>query len=425
MFELAARRGEIGRARLENGLSILTWEDHTIPNVALNLVYRAGSRNERPGLTGLSHFFEHMMFNGTPTYGPQEFDIVMERAGGRNNAYTSQDVTVYQDWFPSEALKLVFELESDRMQGLSLEPPVVESERGVVLSERKSTVESDNIALMEERLWATAFTTHSYRWPVIGRMEDIAAWTPEDLRGYYRSYYSPGNALLVVAGDFDREELPRLAAESFGRVRGGTPPPPVDLVEPPQSAERRETLARPAHLAAFTSAWHVPAGDDADHYPLRLLETILLSGQSSRLYRRLVDSEQVALSASGGFDLTLDPTLFVVTCELRAGASAVRAEALLYEEIESVAQQGPTAAELEKAKRIRLADHYRSLKTISGRVDQLGTCDLFFGDVDLIFDGPSRFNDVTQADVRRVAARYFVPENRTVVTMIPTEAGQP
>jgi zinc protease len=410
----------VRRARLANGLSILAWPDDSVPSIALYLFYRAGSRNERPGLTGLSHFFEHMMFNGTRAHGPKEFDGIMERAGGRNNAYTTQDVTVYQDWFPPDALATVFELEADRMQGLLLDPEMIESERGVVLAERRSVVESNHHALMDERLWATAYASHPYRWPVIGWSEDIAAWRGQDLAEYYRTYYSPSNALLVAAGAFDAAEMLALAERTFGVVPGHAGAvPPVDGVEPPQAAERRAQLELPANLASFTAAWHVPPARHADYHALRLLETLLLSGHSSRLYSRRVDRERCALSVGGGFDLTLDPTIFVMSCELRDGETPARGEALLYDEVAAMAAAGPSEEELAKAKRMRLAEHYRGMKTISGRAGLVGSYEVFFGDYGALFDGPRAFERVTAADVARVASTYLTERNRSVVTLTP------
>src|SRR2546426_665446 len=185
---------------LTNGLKILVHEDHSIPSAVSYIFYRVGSRNERPGTTGISHFFEHMMFNGAKKYGPKQFDVFMEAAGGSSNAYTDYDVTVYQDWFPPTALELIFDLESDRIAHLSFDPKIVESERGVVASERRTSVEANNAALLDEQLWAAAFTAHPYQWPVIGWMVDIEHWKMEDLKRHFEMGYAPNNATMVVAG---------------------------------------------------------------------------------------------------------------------------------------------------------------------------------------------------------------------------------
>src|SRR5215510_1187146 len=197
--------------QLKNGMRILVQEDHSIPNVALYIFYRIGSRNERPGTTGLSHFFEHMMFNGAKKYGPKEFDEVMEAAGGSNNAYTSNDVTTYQDWFPRSALETIFDLEADRIQNLSFDEKMIESERDVVASERRTSVDASNFGLLNEQLSASAFTAHPYQWPVVGWMVDIESWKMDDLKRHFESGYSPANATMVVTGDVNFDDIVRLA----------------------------------------------------------------------------------------------------------------------------------------------------------------------------------------------------------------------
>src|SRR5215475_9335817 len=196
-----ARQFPVVDKTLKNGMKVLVQTDHSIPNVALYIFYRIGSRNERPGTTGLSHFFEHMMFNGAKKYGPGEFDRVMEAGGGSNNAYTSNDVTVYQDWFPSTALDLIFDLEADRIQNLSFDPKMIQSERGVVASERRTSVDGNNFGLLNEQLQATAFSAHPYQWPVVGWPSDIENWTMDDLKHHFEMGYSPSNATMVVSGD--------------------------------------------------------------------------------------------------------------------------------------------------------------------------------------------------------------------------------
>src|ERR1700687_4310738 len=195
---------------LKNGMKVLVQTDHSIPNVALYIFYRIGSRNEGPGTTGLSHFFEHMMFNGAKKYGPGQFDALMEAAGGTNNAYTSRDVTVYQDWFPRAALEKILDLEADRIRDLSLQEDKVKSERGVVASERRTSVDAENAGILDEQLWATAFAAHPYQWPVVGWMSDIEHWTMEDLKHHFEMGYSPSNATMVVVGDVTPEEVFRL-----------------------------------------------------------------------------------------------------------------------------------------------------------------------------------------------------------------------
>ena len=213
---------------------MIVQEDHSIPNVALYIFYKIGSRNERPGTTGLSHFFEHMMFNGAKKYGPRKFDETMEAAGGSNNASTSNDLTIYQDWFPRSALETIFDLEADRIQNLSFDEKMVESERGVVASERRTSVDANNFGILNEQLEATAFTAHPYQWPVIGWMVDIENWTIEDLKRHFDVGYSPANATMVVVGDVVFDDVVKLGQKYIEPIPSRRTPPPVVTREPEQ-----------------------------------------------------------------------------------------------------------------------------------------------------------------------------------------------
>ena len=229
---ISAQTFDVKAHTLKNGLKILVQEEHSIPNVALYTFYRVGSRNERPGTTGLSHFFEHMMFNGAKKYGPGEFDRVMEAAGGSNNAYTNRNVTVYQDWFPRSALETIFDLEGDRIRDLSFDPKMIVSERGVVASERRTRVDNNNSGVLAEQLWATAFIAHPYQWPVIGWMVDIENWKMEDLKHHFEMGYSPSNATMVVVGDVMSDEVFKLAEQYLEPIPSREPPPKITTQEP-------------------------------------------------------------------------------------------------------------------------------------------------------------------------------------------------
>lgn len=359
------------------------------------------------------------MFNGAKKYGPGEFDRVMEANGGSNNAYTSQNVTVYQDWFPRGALELIFDLEADRIRDLNIVPEIVESERGVIASERRNGVDANNAAILNEQLWATAYTAHPYQWPVVGWMSDIESWTIDDLRAHFKTGYSPSNATMVVSGDVTLEEIVRLAEKYIEPIASSPPPPPVTTKEPEQMGERRIVVRKLAQLPVLQIAYHVPATSHPDYYPLQVLETVLFSGQSSRMYRRLVDRDQTALSVSGGTDVSFDPTLFEIATQPKAGVDPAAIEAAIYDEIAKVAADSVTPAEIEKAKNILLSDFYRRIRTISGRSNAIGTYEVFFGDYRKLFSAAEDFAKVTQADIQRVARTYFTDRNRTVATLIP------
>lgn len=404
---------------LKNGMKILVQRDSSIPNVALYIFYRVGSRNERPGTTGLSHFFEHMMFNGAKKYGAGEFDRVMEAAGGSNNAYTSTDVTVYQDWFPRTSLDLIFEMEADRIQHLAFDPKIIESERGVVASERRTSIDADNAGLLWEQLWATAFTAHPYQWPVVGWMADIESWKMEDLQNHFRMGYSPSNATMVVVGDVDAQEIFRLAEKHIQPIPASDPPPKVTTKEPEQLGERRIEVRKFAQLPLLMVGYHVPETASSDYYALKVLQTVLFSGQSSRMYQRVVDKDQLAISVSADYDFAFDPTLFVINSQPKEGVAAGSVERAVYEELARVKKEPITDQEIEKAKNILLANFYRSIKTISGRANQIGSYEVFFGDYRKLFGAAEEFRKVTKEDVRRVAQKYFADKNRTVATLVP------
>ncbi|ADO75218.1 M16 family metallopeptidase [Stigmatella aurantiaca] len=407
---------------LKNGLKVIVWPAQDIPTVAFFNWFRVGSRNESPGITGLSHFFEHMMFNGAKKYGPGEFDRVMEAAGGSNNAYTSEDVTVYQDWFPRTALETIFELEADRLAHLAFDPKVVESERGVVYSERRSSVDNDNMGALAEQVQATAFVAHPYQYPVIGWPSDIESWRLEDLRRYFQTYYAPNNATLVVVGAVTPAEVFTLAEKFLGPIPAQPAPAPVRTQEPEQQGERRVTVRRLAQAPLLQMAWHGLAATDSDAPALEMLMGLLTEGDSSRLHRKLVEEEQVALSVASHFGPSLDPSLVWVLVELPPGGDVARVEALLNAELARLGQQGVTEAELRKAKNKTVADFWRGLETHSSRAQLLGSYEVFQGDWRKLFEAPARYEQVTREQMRKLAAKLFIQDHRTVGVLVPTGA---
>jgi zinc protease len=404
---------------LPNGMKLVVWPDKDIPNVAMYTWYRVGSRNERPGITGISHFFEHMMFNGTKTRPPGVFDQTMEANGGRNNAYTSSDVTVYQNWFPNTATPLIFDLEADRMRNLDFDPKKVESERGVVYSERRSSIDNDNFGTLIEQMQATAFVAHPYQIPTIGWPSDIEGWKVEDLQAYYRQYYAPNNAVMFVVGDVDPAAVFKLADAHLASLAAQAPPPPVTTVEPPQQGERRITIEREAQTPLLAMAWHAASAPDRVSRVMEVLLSILGDGDSSRLYRRLVDQEQAAVDVGTALDQGFDPGLAWIYAVVPPGGDIARTEKLVDEEIARIAKDGPTPAELAKARNQALAGFWRGLETISGKAQALGTYEVFHGDYRKLFEAPAQYASITAEDVKKAAAAVLRPENRTVGTLVP------
>jgi zinc protease len=422
---VAAETLNVQTATLSNGMKIIIQEDHNIPNVAMYFFYKIGSRNERPGITGISHFFEHMMFNGAKKYGPKQFDREMEKAGGNNNASTGEDLTTYTDWFPSSALELMFDMEGDRIRDLSFDPKMVASERGVVYSERRTSVDNNNRGILSEQMQAAAFIAHPYHWPVIGWPSDIEAWTQADLKDYFAVGYAPNNCTMVVVGDVTVARVMELAKKYIEPIPRHDPPPPVRTKEPEQIGERRLVVKKAAQLPLQMIAYHVPEAKNPDSIVLDLAATVLSTGQSSRLYKRMVDEEPLALSVNGRAGDHIDPTLMVFTIQPRNGVDPARTEKALYEELERLQTTEISPRELQKAKNQLLTRHYEQQKTIAGRAQMLGHYDVIFGDYKKAFTIDQEFQAVTAADIQRVAKKYFTENNRTVATLIPDGAQGP
>jgi len=408
---------------LSNGLEVVVWPDKDIPNVAMYTWYRVGSRNERPGITGISHFFEHMMFNGTKTRPPGEFDRVMEANGGANNAYTSSDVTVYYNIFPTTATELIFDLESDRMRNLDFDPKAVESERGVVYSERRSRIDDDNFGTLYEQLQATAFVAHPYQIPTIGWPSDIEGWKIDDLRTYYEKYYAPNNAVMFVVGDVKPDEVFRLAGKYLASLKSQPAPEPVTTKEPPQLGERRIKVEREAQAPLLMMAWHAAAAPDRQARVMEVLLSILGSGDSSRLHQRLVEREQAAVQVGTFLEQGFDPGLAWAYVIVPPGGDVAKTERLIDEEIARLTREGPTAAELTKARNQALAEFWRGLQTIGGKAEALGNYAVFHGDYRKLFDAPAEYETITAEEVKQAAAAVLRAENRTVGILEPKAEG--
>ena len=409
---------------LTNGLKIVVWPDHDIPNANYYTFYKVGSRNEHAGITGLAHFFEHMMFNGTTTRKPGEFDRTMEAAGGSNNASTSSDLTIYTDWFPSSAMETIFDLEGDRMANLSFDPTVIESERGVVYSERRSSVDNDNFGALMEQMQATAFTAHPYQIPTIGWPSDIEHWKLEDLRQFFKTYYAPNNAVLVIAGDVDPAQVFAMADKYLAPLAKQPEPTPISTIEPEQQGERRLVVERAdAQSPIVAYAFHSGMGAGDPRYPaLELLTTILAQGESSRLNQRLVEREQAAVQAGAFTDAGFDPGLLWVYAMLPPSGDATKVEALLDDELGKVARDGVTAAELDKARNLKASAFWRGMATINGKARALGTYEVFNGNYRKLFEAPAAYEAVTAADVKALAKDILRVQNRTTGLLKPVTA---
>jgi zinc protease len=399
---------------LKNGMKIFVLEDHSIPNANIYTFFKVGSRNEYPGITGLSHFFEHMMFNGAKKYGPKMFDRVMEANGGSNNAYTTENITVYTDWFPSASIEVMMDLEADRIENLALDDKMVESERGVVLSERITGMENSNFGLLHEQVLGVAFLAHPYRWSVIGYESDIKNWSKSDLQRYFDTYYAPNNAIMVIAGDVSTDQVKKLTNKYFGPIPRRPDPRPVHTVEPEQLGEKRLSVNKDVSSPNIMIVYHVPETGSPDYYALDMLDSILSRGNSSRLYKALVDEKQLALNIFTTMPLAVDPTLFHIFAICARGVTEETLEKAIYEELDRVIKDGVTERELQKVKNQKLMEFYQTMETINGRANTIGTYEIFFGSYKKLFNAPEDYKKVTVDDIKRVATKYIKKSNRTV-----------
>jgi zinc protease len=409
----------VAKQKLKNGLTVLALEDHTFPSVAYYTYFRVGSRNERPGITGLSHLFEHMMFNGSAKFKPKVFDQLIEAGGGYSNAGTTTDTTEYQEEFSTATLDTVLQLEADRMRALRLDRQNLEQERGIVKEERRMRVDNSVEGSMTELLWNHAFVAHPYRWEVVGFMKDIDAIRLEDAKEYFRTYYAPNNAIVVVVGDFDTKQLFAKMQQYFGDIPAQRPPRPVVNAEPPQQGEKRINFHRAAELPAVTLGYHVGNFKDPDEAALNLLSSILSSGESSRLYQKLVYEKQIATAVSSSNDSRIDPGLFTFYVQAQQGHTTAECEAALYAILDDIKERGVTERELQKAKNTLRAGFADGFKTNLGRATLIADYQGNYGDWKKLYEQLPKHDKVTMADVQRVAKKYLTERNRTVVTLIP------
>jgi zinc protease len=409
-------------ATLDNGLRVLLQEDRRSPIVSFQVWYRVGSRDERVGMTGLSHYLEHMMFKGTPTYGPRIFSKLVETAGGQDNAFTSRDVTAYHVTIAAEQLDLVLEIEADRMRHLLLDPREVEAEKRVVMEERRTRTEDDPVGGLAELFSLTALTAHPYRLPTIGFAQDIERLSAGDLRIWYDTYYRPNNAIIVAVGDFRATDLLAMIRTRFGSVPRGPDPPPVTVVEPEQRGERRVWLRKEAQLAVVFQGYPAPNHRSADAHALEVLSAVLSGGRSSRLYRRLVYEDRLALEAGGDYSsLTLHPDAFTFYLTVMPGRTVEEAERALDLEVERLRTELVLDEELQRAKNQLEAAYLFGQDSVFSQSATLARYELLGGW--RLRDGylPG-IRAVTREDIRRAAERYLVADRRTTAVLVPVPA---
>jgi zinc protease len=408
-------------ATLDNGLRVLLLEDRRSPIVSFQVWYRVGSRNEQRGATGLAHFLEHMMFKGTPTHARGQFAELVERNGGQNNAFTTQDVTSYFVNIAADRVDLVLDLEADRMRNLLLDPKDIDSERQVVIEERRTRTEDDPGGFLGEAVSAIAFKAHPYGQPIVGWMEDLTRITPAEIRAFYDTYYVPSNAIIAAAGDFNASELLEKIKGRFGAIPRAPDPPRVMAVEPAQDGERRVTLRRQAQLPIVYMAWHVPNHTSADAPALELLSTVLSSGRASRLYRHLVYERQLALHAGGDYSyFSLDPNVFWFWATPMPGQTPETLEKELLAEMERFKSEPVTEEELTRAKNQIEAAFVFQEDSIYRRASLMARFELLGGHAKKD-DFLKSLRAVTAADIQRVAKSWFPSERKSIGVLFPKQ----
>ena len=401
---------------LPNGLKVLTKELHAAPVVTVWTLYRAGSRNERPGTTGISHVLEHMLFRSTTAMKTGEIDRLIQLAGGRHNAYTSYDYTAYHVTLPSDRLETALRIESDRMLNCALDPDELKTELGVVLSELQGRL-NDPEELLEESTRATAFLRHPYRNLIIGWKADVESLTREAVLEYYRTHYQPNNAVLVIVGDIQTEATLDLVRRYFGGLPKGPTPPPVLAREPARHGERRVVVRGAGSTAYLQVFFDTPAAGHPDNYALTVLDGILTNGKSSRLHKALVETDLVA-SLSSDYAPRKDPGWFAFYATARAGVPHQRIEESLIKELERIRAEGVTDRELQKAINQVRADLTMEYGSVSGLARAIGQLEMTssYREFGHVLD---RIQQVTADNIRRVARTYFDADRRTVGWFVP------
>jgi zinc protease len=408
---------------LPNGLQVVFLEDHSTPIVHAEIWYHVGSKNERPGRTGFAHLFEHMMFKGSKNVEPEGHPSLISSVGGQSNAYTNEDATVFWQTFPAQYLPLVLWLEADRMASLRIDEKVFQTEREVVKEERRMRVENQPYGRLNEIVYDQAFTVHPYKHPTIGSMKDLEAASIEDVRDFFRTYYVPNNATLVLVGDFDTREATSMVQQYLGRVPKSSKPVPRDIPkEPPQTKERRVQLEEAWPLPAVVVAHHITFDGHPDSYPLHIASKVLSDGESSRIYRKLVYEKQLALAAFGGGNIIEDPNLFFAVAIVQPGQRPEDAVDALIAELDRLRNEPISDAELQQAKNQFARDYILGRESNKDKATHLGHAVVIHDDIKTADGEFDIFMNTTAADVQRVAQTYFKPENRLVLTIMPRGA---
>ena len=404
---------------LKNGLHVILHQDNSTPIVAVSMMYLVGSKNENPDRTGFAHFFEHLLFEGSENISRGEFDKYVEGAGGTLNANTSNDRTFYYEILPSNQLELGLWLESERLMHAKVENVGIETQREVVKEERRQRIDNQPYGSLLEEVMKRAFSQHPYRWPVIGSMDHLNAAADEDYVNFYKTYYVPNNAVLSIAGDIDIDDTKDMIKKYFGDIPKGAEIVRPNIVEPPLAGEIRDTIFDKIQLPAVIQAYRSPAQGTPDFYAVEMLSTLLSQGESSRLYKKLVDEEQKALFV-GAIPLPLEhPGITLAFGITNMGVDPKEVESSMDAVIKTVQTELISDKELQKLKNQVESSFVQANSTVAGVAENLANYHVYFGDAKLINNEINRYLAVTKEDIRRVANTYFTPQNRVVLYYLP------
>ena len=405
---------------LPNGLRVILAPDHTAPVVAISVTYNTGSRNERPGRTGFAHLFEHMMFQGSENVGKGEHFILVFNNGGNMNGTTNEDRTNYFEALAKNQLDLALYLESDRMRSLVVNQANLDNQRNAVQEERRVGIDNQPYGKAEEEIDNLAYDNFAYKHSTIGSMADLDAATVDDVKDFFRTYYAPNNAVLVLVGDFDPAEALQKVEKYFGGIPSQPAPPPVTMNEPEHYGERRETIYDPlARVPMILMAYHIPPGNTPDNYAMQVLANVLATGESSRLYQLLVKEKQLVTKVEVQADARRGPSLLYILAHLRPEVKTEDVEKAIEEEIEHVQKNGITERELEKARTQFRRSQIQSRQSDLNVAVRIGQYAVYFNDPDLINTIFEKFNAVTADQVKQAAVKYLVPTERAVVIDLP------
>lgn len=409
---------------LDNGLHVILHHDNSTPIVAVSVMYHVGSKNEDPKRRGFAHFFEHLLFEGSANIGRGEFSKYVERAGGILNANTSGDRTYYYEVLPSNQLELGLWLESERMLHAKVDQKGVETQREVVKEERRQRYENQPYGSILIEVLERAYTEHPYKWPTIGYMEDLNAASEQDYKDFYKRFYVPNNAVLVITGDIDLYQTRKLASKYFGDIPRGADIKRPTIVEPPMEGEKRDIVYDKIQLPAVVTAYRIPANGTPEFYAVDMVNRLLSNGNSARLNKSVKDEQQKAIFV-GAFSLPFeDPGLAIHFAVANAGVDADALEKAMDAEIERVQRDGVPAAELAKLKAQLEAEAIAANSRVAGVAGNLATAYMLLGDTKLVNTELDRYLSLTSADLQRAASTYFDTKRRVVLHYLPESLKQ-